>query len=393
MTEGYFSKRSRSAGEAEPAATGYASDGLLEAIVATSPDGLITIHQDGTIASFNPAAERMFGYRNDEIIGQNVSVLMPDPDRTRHDGYIHHYLTTGERRIIGIGREVEARHKDGRVFPVELAVGEVCAGSRRMFAGFVRDISARHAAEQRLQQLQNELLHVSRLTEMGEMASALAHELNQPLTAIINYLQASRRGLVAQLGESSKAVGLVQKAADQATRAGHIIQHLRRFIATGETERNFEAINRVVEEAAQLALVGIRQRAIAAHFELAPELPRVLIDKVQIQQVIINLVRNSIEALAPMPQRLLVLKTGRTADGAVQVDVIDSGPGLAPEVAARLFQPFVTTKPGGLGIGLSICRTIVDAHEGRLWATDNPGGGTIFHIALPVPAEREPEHG
>ncbi len=356
-------------------------EALLRAIIETSPDGLITIQEEGIIQSFNSAAERLFGYAAAEVVGRNVSCLMPSPYREQHDSYVQRYLRTGEKRIIGIGREVLGERKDGSVFPLELAVGEVCVDGRRWFAGFVRDVSARQTTEQRLHQLRSELVHVSRLSEMGEMASALAHELNQPLTAIINYLQACRRLLGGQGGE--RVGELMQKAADQATRAGEIIHHLRRFIARGETERTLEQVNPVIEEAARLALVGAGQKGIAIAFDLATTLPPVLINKVQIQQVIINLVRNGVDALADAERRQIMVRSAPSGPDAIEIDVVDTGPGLAAEVVGRLFQPFVTTKPGGIGIGLSICRTIAEAHDGKLWATANPGGGTVFHLRLP----------
>lgn len=369
-------------------------DALLRSIIETSPDGLVTIDEDGLILSFNPAAETMFGYRANEVIGSNVKILMPSPYREEHDGYMERYLKTGERRIIGIGREVMAERKNGDIFPIELAVGEISLADTKHFAGFVRDASARHAAERSLDELRNELLHVSRLSELGEMASALAHELNQPLTAIINYLEACRRLLERADGSGrEQSERLMEKASDQAHRAGQIIQQLRKFVAKGETDHQFETINTVVREAAELATVGSRHQAIDVTFDFADDLPDVMIDRVQIQQVIINLVRNSIEALAEVDDRSLTLRTTRPEDTNLQVDVIDTGPGLPKEIAKRLFQPFLTTKAGGIGIGLSICKTIVDAHGGQLWTTPNPGGGTAFHITLPIDRDETTSHG
>ena len=360
-------------------------EALLRSIIETSPDGLITIDQAGVIQSFNPAAQRMFGYGAAEVIGRKVSCLIPLPYRAEHDSYIARFLRTGERRIIGIGREVPGLRKDGTTFPLQLTVGEVRVGSRRIFAGFVHDISARQRAEERLRDLQAELVHVARLSAMGEMASALAHELNQPLTAIINYAQAARRAL-GSAGEApdSPLASLLDKTSQQATRAGQIIHRLRQFIAKGETERALEDLNAVVEEAAALALIGTTGKRITVRRRFGAELPPVLIDKVQIHQVITNLLRNGIDAATEVERREIVVSTAPAGPDALEVAVADSGPGLDPEVAARLFQPFVTTKPGGIGIGLSICRSIVDAHGGRLWSSANPDGGTIFHVRLPV---------
>jgi two-component system sensor kinase FixL len=360
-------------------------EALLRAILETSPDGLITIDENGIVQSFNPAAERMFGHNAAEVIGQNVSSLMPSPYREEHDAYLARFLRTGEKRIIGIGREVLGQRKDGTIFPMELAVGEVRAEGQRLFAGFVRDVSARQRAEQRVQELQSELVHVSRLSAMGEMASALAHELNQPLTAAINYAEAARGVLTRRLGEeASDIANLLEKTVQQANRAGQIIRRLRQFIAKGETERALEDLNVVVEEASALALIGAGGKGIAVRRHLEKGLPPLLLDKIQIHQVITNLIRNSIDALEGVQRREIIISTGRTGPRAVEIAIADTGPGLAPEIADRLFQPFVTTKPSGLGIGLSICRSIVDGHGGRLWASDNPDGGTIFHVSLPI---------
>jgi len=368
-------------------------EALLQAILETSPDGLITIDATGTIQSFNPAAERMFGYNAAEVNGRNVSCLMPSPYREEHDAYLERFLRTGEKRIIGIGREVLGQRKDGTIFPLELAVGEVQAAGRQFFAGFVKDVSARQQSEQRLRELQAELIHVSRLSAMGEMASALAHELNQPLTAIINYAQTARGLAERRPGEGAgDLVSLLEKTVQQASRAGQIIRRLRQFIAKGETERALEDINTVVEEASALALIGTGGKGIAARRVLEKGLPPVLLDRIQIHQVITNLIRNGVDALDSVERREIIISTRRAGDDSIEIRVADTGPGLAPAVADRLFQPFVTTKPGGLGIGLSICRSIVDAHSGRLWASDNPGGGMIFHVRLPT-AEASGERG
>lgn len=368
-------------------------DALLRSIIETSPDGLITIDEQARILSFNPAAEMMFGYQADEVLGRNINCLMPPPYREAHDGYIERYLKTGERRIIGIGREVMAQKKNGDVFPIDLAIGEVVLADCRHFAGFIRDVSARHAAEQSVNELGSELLHVSRLSELGEMASALAHELNQPLTAIINYLEACQRLLDRPDdagGEQTK--GLMKKASDQAYRAGRIIQQLRKFIAKGETEHRLESINPVIREAVELAMMGSQKQLVALAFELQADLPETMIDRVQIQQVLMNLVRNSMEALFEVDDRALTVRTSGAIGEAVQIDIIDTGPGLPKEVTERLFQPFVTTKPDGIGIGLSICKTIIDAHGGKLWATANPEGGTAFHISLPTNRSDQKAH-
>ncbi|MDX1540784.1 MAG: PAS domain S-box protein [Geminicoccaceae bacterium] len=364
-----------------------ASEALLQAIIETSPDGLITIDASGRIRSFNPAAARMFGRTADEVVGRNVACLMPEPYASEHDLYLERYLRTGERRIIGIGREVLGARANGESFPMELAVCEVETVGERRFAGFVRDVSERREADRRLSELQREFLQVSRLSAMGEMASALAHELNQPLTAVTNYAQAARRLGDADPPDWARIQGLLEKTVQQAARAGQIIHRLRQFLAKGETERRLEDVNRTIREASDLALVGVAGQGIAVSYDLADDLPPVLIDRIQMHQVLTNLLRNSVDALTggDLGERRIRLTT-RLRQRTILIEVADTGPGLAPEVAERLFQPFVTTKSNGMGIGLSICRSIVDAHHGRLWASAGPRGGTVFSIELPADA-------
>lgn len=363
----------------------HQSEALFRSVLETVPDAIIVINDRGLVASFSPAAERLFGYAESEMLGRNVSMLMPSPYREQHDGYLERYLRTGERRIIGIGRVVVGQRADGSTFPMELAVGEIDIEGRRLFTGFVRDITERQVAQQRLHELQSELLRASRLSAMGQMASALAHELNQPLTAIINYVQACRRMLAAPEPPAPDRVQeIMDRAVTQASRAGQIIHRMRQFIQKGETERQLESINKVVEEASALALVGAKESGILVRMELSPDLPPVLIDRIQIQQVVLNLVRNSMEALAASERRELTIRTGRSGDAQVEVAVSDTGPGLSEDVSRQLFQPFVTTKAKGMGLGLSISRSIIDAHGGRLAAVPNAPGGATFRFALPV---------
>jgi two-component system, LuxR family, sensor kinase FixL len=364
----------------------------LRSILETAPDAIILIDERGIMESYNPAAERLFGYQSQEVLGQNVSMLMPSPYRERHDSYLAHYLTTGERRIIGIGRVVVGRRKDGGTFPMELAVGEASVNGRRVFTGFIRDLTERQLTENRLQELQSELLHVSRLSDVGQMASALAHELNQPLAAIVNYVQATRRMLQASnVPPLPRILDTMDKAVAQAARAGEIIQHLRSFIRKGEAERTSEDLSKVVEEATALGLVGAKASGINVQIALSPDPLPVFIDKVQIQQVVFNLIRNSVEALPDSDVRELSVTTRRGDDGMALAAVSDSGPGLAQAVAEQLFQPFVTTKEKGMGLGLSICRSIVEAQGGRLWATPNPVRGVTFQFSIPITDDNDPE--
>jgi len=355
----------------------------LQSVLDTVPDAMIVIDPVGTIQSFSVAAERLFGYTADEAIGQNVRLLMPSPYHEQHDSYLERYLRTGERHIIGIRRIVVGRRKDGATFPIELSVGEVRSGERCFFTGFVRDLTERQQAERRLQELQSELIHMSRFTALGEMASTLAHELNQPLTAIANYLKGGRRLLDAGQSDAiPKAREALERAAEQALRAGQIIRHLREFVARGESERQPENLPRLIEEASALALVGAKELGVRAAFTFDPQVVLVLASKIQVQQVLLNLMRNAVEAMQDCDRRELTVSTCRLDNETVRIDVADTGPGIAPEISAQLFQPFVTTKRHGMGVGLSISRTIIESHGGRLWVEPNPGGGTIFRLTL-----------
>ncbi len=369
--------------EPEPQESAWAG-ARFRGVIETIVDGVIIIDAEGSIRLYNPACQRIFGYSEAEVLGQNVKLLMPPPYHEEHDGYLAHYRRTGERRIIGIGREVVGRRKDGSTFPMDLSVGEIREGGETAFIGIIRDISERHLAQRRMAQLQSELVHVARLSAMGEMASTLAHELNQPLTAVTNYVQSARHMLGAPDRFTAQRIAeIMDKAVEQTIRAGQIIRRLREFIRKGETDRAIADLNQIVREAAALSLVGAREQGIEVKIDLANDLPPVLIDQVQIQQVLLNLVRNGVEALQQVQDRRLTISTRCSGDGAV-VRVADSGPGLSPEVAAHLFQPFVTTKANGTGIGLSISRSIVEAHGGQLTAETAAEGGVAFQFTLPA---------
>ena len=288
----------------------------LQAILATVPDAMVIIDERGAIQSFSTAAERLFGSTAHEVTGRNVSILMPLPYHKEHDGYLTRYLTTGERRIIGTGRVVVGQRKDGTTFPMELSVGEVLLEGKRQFVGFVRDLTQRQEGERLLHEMQSELLHVSRLGTMGEMAAALAHELNQPLAAMTNYLQGSRRLLESSSDKNAKLLmTALEKAAEQSLRAGQVIQQLREFVARGETEKNAESLKKMIEDASALALVAARDRSVQVVMHLDPATDLVLVDRIQIQQVLLNLLRNAMEAMRSAPRRELAISRCRPERG------------------------------------------------------------------------------
>ena len=373
----------------EESADSHLNAALLRSVIDTAPDAIVTIDTRGRIESFSPAAERMFGYRAEEVTGRNVSILMPEPYRSAHDGYLQHYLDTGEKRIIGIGRTVIARHKSGATFPMELAVGEVRTENDHVFTGFIRDISDRVAAQARAEKLQRELNHVGRLTAMGEIASMIVHELNQPLTAIANFGEASKRLLERGADQAPRASALMEKSVQQAHRASEMIRRLRRFVTRGVGELEAINVNEMVRDAARLALIGAADQGIETRFDLAEGLPEISADRIQLQQVVVNLIRNGIDAMLDTrgsPDRDLRLEIGTDLgpEGVVRIAITDTGPGIAPEFATELFTPFATTKKDGMGIGLSVSKSIVEAHGGAIWVEPNPGGGSRFVFTLPA---------
>jgi two-component system sensor kinase FixL len=365
----------------------------LRSILDTIPDAMIVIDDHGIMQRFSTAAERLFGYSEHEAIDQNVSILMPEPDSSRHDGYLARYQSTGERHIIGIGRIVTGKRRDGTTFPMHLSVGEMQSGGKRHFTGFVRDLTEHQQTQAKLQELQSELVHMSRLSAMGEMASALAHELNQPLAAISNYMKGSRRLLAASADPNiSKIETALDRAADQAIRAGQIIRRLRDFVSRRESEKRVESMAKLIEEAGALGLSGAREQNVILRLELDPECDRVLVDRVQIQQVLVNLFRNALEAMAESPKRELAASSTKASDDMVELSVSDTGHGFSETAVANLFETFFTTKETGMGVGLSISRSIVEAHGGRMWAETNDSGGATFRLTLPIaPTEDLPD--
>ncbi|WEJ13823.1 oxygen sensor histidine kinase FixL (plasmid) [Sinorhizobium sp. K101] len=366
-----------------------ARDAHLRSILDTVPDATVVSAADGTIVSFNAAAVRQFGYAEEEVTGENLRILMPEPYRHEHDGYMQRYMRTEEKRIIGIDRVIVGRRKDGSTFPMKLAVGEMRSGGERFFTGFIRDLTEREESAARLEQIQAELARLARLKEIDEMASTLAHELNQPLSAIANYAHGCRR-LLRDMDATvaTRMRGALEEVASQSLRAGQIIKHLREFVTKGETDKTPEDIRKLVEEAGALALVGSRENGVRTVFEYLPGAEMVMVDRIQVQQVLINLMRNAIEAMRHVERRELIVRTMPAGAGEIAVTVKDTGVGIPEEISRELFKPFVTTKRSGMGIGLSISKRIVEAHGGELTFSQNAAGGVTFRFTLPAYVQR-----
>jgi two-component system sensor kinase FixL len=366
----------------------HAFDALLDAAV----DAVIVIDHRGRMQAFNRAAERLFGYGAAEALGRNVSMLMPDPDRSAHDGYLERYLVSGEAHIIGIGREVLARRKDGSVFPASLAVGRMEGENPPRFVGFIRDLTTSKQAEAEVQSAQERLSRYDRLGIMGAMASGLAHEMNQPLAAISTYAQAARRLLQTCSGDNladiDEALGEITS---QALRAGDVIQWLRSFAKSPDDGHGPVDCNRMIEDLLPLARMRAARHGMRIALDLATRLPPVSGNATELQQVILNLVNNGIDAMAGTSDVLPEVVIGtRTVNGRVEICVSDHGPGISAEVANRMFDPFFTTKENGTGLGLAISSSIVRAHGGVLQHRPALEGGACFFFTLPVVEANRP---
>ncbi len=377
-----------------------AAEQRFRLVVEAAPSAMVMVDPTGAIVMVNAQAERMFGYTRTELLGRPVEILVPPRYRANHPGLREGFYGEPRARPMGAGRELYGLKKDGSEFPVEIGLNPIETDEGMMVLSAIVDITERKAAdaalresERRLQELHAELLHVSRLSAMGQMAAMIAHELNQPLTAISNYMEAAA-ALLDRGGDIpvARLRGAMSRAGEQAIRAGQIIQQLRGFVSHGDSEKRIEAVSPLVREAAELAVLGTRQKGIAIRVEDNLEDAVILVDKIQIQQVLLNLLRNALEAVAEREHREVVL-VAETQQGMVRIGVVDNGPGLPEDVKARLFQPFVSTKKTGMGMGLSICHNIVTAHDGRLWAEANPAGGTIFRLTLPAVPSADQSNG
>ncbi len=361
----------------------------FQALLDAAVDGVILLDHQGCVQVFNRAAERLFGYRASEVIGANIDILMAEPDRSAHNGYLARYRETRVPHIVGTGREVEARRKDGSVFPVFLSVGVVEGADPPRYVGFLQDVSFRRRTEENTHRLQERLTHVSRLAMVGEMSSGIAHELNQPLTAVANYAQACDRLLGLPDPDIEEIRGALKQITAQAVRAGDIIRRLRALARNDVMRRELTDINVLVGELTELIQLDTKAHGVAYRLELADGLPAAEVDRAQVQQVVLNLVRNAVESMAEhtAATREVEVRTRLLPDAKVEIAVCDTGPGVSQEIAPRLFDPFCTSKPQGTGLGLATSRTIVKSHQGSLDYQPNLPCGACFTVRLPVMGE------
>jgi len=358
----------------------------LRALFDAAVDAIVVTDEEGRILAFNRAAERVFGHSAEDAIGNGVEMLMPEPDRSHHREYMRRYLETGHAKIIGIGREVAAVRADGTVFPIALSVGEAKSGDRRRFVAIIRDLSEQRQAEQHARSLELRLAQVDRVNLMDEMAAGIAHEINQPLSAIATYAQTARRLLERQPTNVAALSGIAEKIDAQARRAGQVIENVRKFIRRQESVTETLDVNQVLADARDLMEADAHAAGIRLEVRYAEDLPPVRADAVQLQQVLLNLTRNAVDAMRDGPgrHRGIIVETCRTPDGGVRVSVTDHGPGVTKSLGENIFDPFVTTKDTGLGVGLAISRTIAQASGGKLEYGDNPEGGAVFSLELPA---------
>lgn len=361
-------------------------DSTFDALMDAAVDAIILINREGIIERFNRAAVEMFAYEEAEVIGRNVSLLMPDPHRSNHDGYLERYRRTGQAAIIGKGREETALRKNGEAFPILLTVGEFREQDGRKFVGFVRDLTESRAAQEQVRQLEHQLLHADRLVTLGELTAGIAHEINQPLTAIAAYADAGK-SLIGRSGDTPREDmhSICERIGEQSRRAGEVVQRLRKLVRSGTVSKSRHDINTIINNVLLLFEYEVKKTDIEIRFTPLENPLYLYVDEVQIQQVLVNLVKNSLDALAQAQRTAGRIKIDlRHGDSELRVSVTDNGPGIPPGDHDRLFESFFTTKPKGVGLGLSICKSIATAHGGSLKYVKPKSGGSRFTLYLPL---------
>ncbi len=360
------------------------SETHFRSLTENALDLITVVNADGTTRYVSPSHQRVLGYAPDTLLtGSFISLLHPDDRTPVLESFARVSRTAGVSDPI----ELRVQHADGSWRVVEARVNNLLHDP--VVSGLVinsRDVTDRKQAEELARHHQAELAHALRVSTIGELAAGLAHEINQPLAAIVSYAKGCARRIRSGGGTPGDLLGAVEEIAAQAVRADQIVRRLRDFVRKQDPRRERVDPNHLVREAVRLVASEGRERQIALRLDLAPDVAAVWADGIQIEQVILNLVRNAFEAMqtVDVADRGLVVRTAPSGEAAVEIAVTDAGPGLTPEHADAVFDPFFTTKPDGLGIGLAISRSIVEAHGGRLWATPNPQRGTTFHFTVPI---------
>jgi two-component system sensor kinase FixL len=364
-----------------------ARDERFRLAVEAAPNAMIMVDGDGHIVLLNDQAETVFGYERSELLGRSIELLIPEQVRASHSGHRHDYLQAPSARAMGAGRHLYGRHKDGSEVPVEIGINPIrTAGGRYVLASIV-DITQRRRMEAEAVERRNELAHLSRVAMLGELSGALAHELNQPLAAILSNAQAASRFLDSGAVDLNEVRSILADIAEDDKRAGEVIRRLRGLLKKEDRIQQAPLdLNEVVMEVLKLVRSDVLNRNVVVDMDFAPALPQVLGDRVQLQQVVLNLVVNGCDAMEnnPVRDRRLIVRTEPVDGNRVEVTVADCGVGIAPDQLERVFEPFVTTKGTGMGLGLAVCRAIVNAHGGRIWATTNPYCGASFHFEVPA---------
>jgi PAS domain S-box-containing protein len=364
-----------------------ASESIKNAIITSSLDAVITINHQGKIIEFNPEAERMFGYSRAEALGNSLAGLIIPPSlRERHSRGLAHNLATGESRILGKVVEMQAMRADGSKFPAELSVVRIDLDELTVFTGQIRDLTERKRAELRAYQDRAKIAHATRVATMAELTASLAHQISQPLAAIATLSRAAQRWLsrtTPDLDETRKALEDIDAGCG---RASEVIRSVRAMYRKDDREKNRLSVNDVIEDTLKFLHADIQRYQVSVRTELPRDLPQVIADRTQLQQVFLNLITNALQAMDPVTngERFLVVKSGLRGPETVGITVEDSGTGIDPSDMKRIFDAHFTTKSDGMGIGLSICHSIIDAHGGRLWASPRTPHGSVFHVDLPT---------
>lgn len=358
----------------------------FDALMDAAGDAIITIDSKGLILRFNKAAQRMFVYTAEEACGQNVSMLMPEPHRVNHDGYIDRYLETGRAAVIGIGLEATGLKSDGSTFPLKVSVGEVKGEGGSQFVSIIHDLTEKRAGEKKVRQLEEQLLHADRLVILGELTAGIAHEINQPLTAIAAYADAGRQLVQTSDSGTPENIHIIcERISEQSRRVAEVVQRLRKMVRTGNVSRAPHDINEIIRNTILLFEYETKKSYLRLDFIPDRSIDTLSVDEIQIQQILVNLVKNGLDAMSTAGQAnrqisIRVKKIGKM----VAVEVQDNGPGVAKADRQHLFESFFTTKPKGVGLGLSICKNIAAAHGGNLRYESPTEGGSRFILTLPL---------